>query len=165
MNERVTDIEEELELKSGENNRLRNQVADLELAVQDLYGSRKGEGSIHVELNNMKADNEKLIQLLKSTSDYQDLSDVEIMNKAKYLGGQGAGGLCDAFGIETKGRSRKKKDADANEWIPTEAVRKIKEIQKKFDSKMTEICISQILYEFNIIWRNIMRKENEALKK
>ena len=42
MNERMSDIEEELELKSGENNRLRNQVADLEKSVQDLYGSRKG---------------------------------------------------------------------------------------------------------------------------
>ena len=73
MNERMQDIEEELELKSGENNRLRNQVADLEKSVMDLYGSRKGEGSIHVELNNMKADNEKLIMLLKETSDYQDL--------------------------------------------------------------------------------------------
>jgi len=30
---------------------------------------------------------------------------------------------------------------------------------------MTETCISQILYEFNIIWRNIMRKENEAIKR
>jgi hypothetical protein len=36
----------------------------------DLYGSRKGEGSIHVELNNMKADNEKLVSLLKETSEY-----------------------------------------------------------------------------------------------
>ena len=61
MNERMQDIEEELELKAGENNRLRDQVASLEKAVQDLYGSRKGEGSIHVELNNMKADNDKLI--------------------------------------------------------------------------------------------------------
>ena len=33
MNERMQDIEEELELKAGENNRLRNQVADLEKAV------------------------------------------------------------------------------------------------------------------------------------
>ena len=33
ISERMQDIEEELELKSGENNRLRNQVADLEKAV------------------------------------------------------------------------------------------------------------------------------------
>lgn len=162
----MADIEEELELKSGENNRLRNQVADLERSVQDLYGSRKGEGSLHVELNNMKADNERLLQLLKSTSEYHDLNEVEILKKAKYLGGQSAGSLCDTFGIETnKAKSKRKKDSDANEWIPTDAVKKIKEIQKTFDSKMTETCISQILYEFNYIWRNIMRKENEAIKK
>ena len=54
---------------------------------------------------------------------------------------------------------------DANEWIPTEAVKKIKDLQKQFDGKMTETCISQILYEFNLIWRNIMRKENAAVKR
>jgi len=114
----------------------------------------------------MKADNEKLINLLKSTSEYQDLEDTEIMKKAKYLGGQSVSNLCDTFGIETnKAKSRKKKDSDANEWIPTEAVKKIKEIQQSYKSQMTETCVSQILYEFNIIWRNIMRKENEAIKK
>lgn len=30
---------------------------------------------------------------------------------------------------------------------------------------MTETCISQILYEFNSIWRNIMRKESDAIRK
>ena len=54
---------------------------------------------------------------------------------------------------------------DANEWIPTAAVKNIKEIQIQFDSKMTETCISQILYEFNSIWRNIMRKETDAIRK
>lgn len=94
MNERMSDIEEELELKSGENNRLRTQVAELEKSVMDLYGSRKGEGSIHVELNNMRADNEKLIQLLRETSDYQDLEDVDILKKAKYLSKQSVGNIC-----------------------------------------------------------------------
>lgn len=51
------------------------------------------------------------------------------MRKAKYLEGAGVGGLCEKYGIETnKAKSRKKKDADANEWIPTEAVKKIKEL-------------------------------------
>ena len=168
MNERMQDIEEELELKSGENNRLRNQVADLEKSVMDLYGSRKGEGSIHVELNNMKADVERLINLLKDTSDYQDLDDVEILRKAKYLSQQNIGVICSTFGIESKkkGNAAKNKNlADANEWIPTQAVKKIKEIQAQFEGKMTETCISQILYEFNLIWRNIMRKENAAIKR
>ena len=45
MSDRMRDIEDELELKSGENNRMRKQVADLEKTVQDLFVSRKGEGS------------------------------------------------------------------------------------------------------------------------
>ena len=47
---RLKDIEEELEMKSGENNRLRSQNADLETAVTDLYVSRKGQGSLQVEI-------------------------------------------------------------------------------------------------------------------
>ena len=30
---------------------------------------------------------------------------------------------------------------------------------------MSETCISQILYKLNSIWREIMRKENTAIKK
>ena len=124
-------MDEELELKSKENNRLRSQVADLEKTVQDLYGSRKGQGSIHVELNNMKADNERLIQLLRTTADYQDLEDTEIMRKAKYLAEQSVGAICNRFGIvanKAAARRAAKKDGDANEWIPTEAVKKIKQL-------------------------------------
>ena len=66
----MTDIEEELELKSGENNRLRAQVADQEKTVQDLYVSRKGQGSFEVEMEKMKADNERLMKLLRTTNEY-----------------------------------------------------------------------------------------------
>jgi len=89
------------------------------------------------------------------------------MRKAKYLANQSVGNICNRFGIEgNKAAARRaaKKDGDANEWIPTEAVKKIKEIQQRFESKLTERCISEILYEFNVIWRNIMRKEIESIK-
>lgn len=89
------------------------------------------------------------------------------MRRAKYLSNQSVANICQTFDIKpNKAAARRaaKKDGDANEWIPTEAVKKIKELQARFNSEMTETCISQILYEFNIIWRNIMRKENEAIK-
>jgi hypothetical protein len=60
----MKDIEEELEMKNGENNRLRGQNADLENAIQDLYVSRKGEGSYTVEIETLKTDNMKLLKLL-----------------------------------------------------------------------------------------------------
>ena len=57
----LEDRDEELEMKSGENNRLRSQVADLERTTQDLYRSRKGPGSDKIELDSLKADNDKLL--------------------------------------------------------------------------------------------------------
>lgn len=72
---RLAEIEEELEMKSGENNRLRKQVADLEKTVQDLYVSRKGNGSLQIELDSLKQDNERLIALLKETTEYGDMDD------------------------------------------------------------------------------------------
>ena len=50
MNDRCQDLEDEMELKSGENNRLRKQVADIEVAIQDLYRSRKGHGTLQIEM-------------------------------------------------------------------------------------------------------------------
>ena len=73
--DRLKDIEEELEMKSGENNRLRKQCADLEKAMQDLYVSRKGNGSLQIELDSLKLDNERLLALLKETADYGDMDD------------------------------------------------------------------------------------------
>ena len=73
--ERLKDIEEELELKSGENNRLRKQCADLEKAVQDLYQSRKGQGSLQIELDSLKQDNERLIALLQETTEYGEMDE------------------------------------------------------------------------------------------
>ncbi len=52
-----------------------------------------------------------------------------------------------------------------NDWIPTEAVRTIMQIKEDCKGVMSEICVSQILYKLNTIWRNIMRKENDAIKK
>ena len=69
------DIEDELEMKSGENNRLRKQVADLEAAMNDLYVSRKGNGDLQVEISSLKQDNEKLLALLRETCEYADFSD------------------------------------------------------------------------------------------
>ena len=51
---RLEEIEEELEMKAKENNRLRKQFADLEKAMQDLYCSRKGNGSLQIELDSLK---------------------------------------------------------------------------------------------------------------
>lgn len=124
MAERMADIEEELELKSGENNRLRAQVADQEKTVQDLYVSRKGEGSFEVEMDKLKSDNERLLTMLRSTNEYQNMTENEILKKSIIL----SSGLGKGRGKSSDGTGRAAVASQhgpnlANEWIPTEAVR------------------------------------------
>jgi len=54
----------------------------MEKTVQDLYVSRKGEGSFVVEMEKLKADNERLIMLLRETNEYHDMTEADILKKA-----------------------------------------------------------------------------------
>ena len=123
QNERLRDIEDELEMKAGENNRLRKQVADLEAAMQDLYCSRKGNGSLQIELDSLKADNERLLELLKETCEYADWDDSKIVKHAANKSAKGMTGSVSQKSTKSRGQSadgssvnKAKKD---NDWIPT----------------------------------------------
>jgi septal ring factor EnvC (AmiA/AmiB activator) len=83
--DRLEEIEAELEMKNGENNRLRKQVVDLEKTMQDLYCSRKGNGSLQIELDSLKGDNERLLELLRGTCEYADMDDNDIIKAANSL--------------------------------------------------------------------------------
>jgi hypothetical protein len=69
------------------------------------------------------------------------------------------------IGRHARNKSSESQVSLSNEWIPTEAVRVIQKIKQQFNAQMTETCVSQILYELNGIWRAIMRKETDAIKK
>lgn len=168
--DRADDLEAEMDLKSGENNRLREQVAEIEAAMQDLYYSRKGKGTLQIELESLKSENEHLLALLRETSEYCDFEDDEILKSSKTHSLHGAEAIDSTFGANKRARTGsadacKSKSKLNNNWIPTDAVRAIFEIRDKFNGEMTERAISQILYQLCTIWRNIMRAETEAQRK
>jgi hypothetical protein len=90
-------MEDELEMKSGENNRLRKQCVDLEGAMQDLYKSRKGQGSLQIEIDSLKSDNERLLDLLKGTTEYSDMERADILKSAATSRLKGSKGIHNAF--------------------------------------------------------------------
>lgn len=54
-----------------------------------------------------------------------------------------------------------------NNWIPSESVKVVNDILRDTQIPDSEIgnTARRILYDLNMIWRKIMRKENEAIKK
>eukprot|EP00352_Strombidinopsis_acuminata_P009439 CAMPEP_0176361006 /NCGR_PEP_ID=MMETSP0126-20121128/17438_1 /TAXON_ID=141414 ORGANISM="Strombidinopsis acuminatum, Strain SPMC142" /NCGR_SAMPLE_ID=MMETSP0126 /ASSEMBLY_ACC=CAM_ASM_000229 /LENGTH=147 /DNA_ID=CAMNT_0017716375 /DNA_START=719 /DNA_END=1162 /DNA_ORIENTATION=+ len=107
--------------------------------------------------------------MIKGTCEYQDMEDAEIFKAAITLNMSNADSLNATYKANMKSRGHteeeKRKKKINNDWIPTEAVQKLQEIKERFDGQLSEHCMSRILYDLNSIWRNIMRKENEAIKK
>ena len=92
--------------------------------MQDLYVSRKGEGSFEVEMDKLKGDNERLLTMLRSTNEYQNMTENEILKKSIILSsglGKGRGKSSDGTGREAAASQHGPNLQ--NEWIPTEAVR------------------------------------------
>lgn len=106
-----------------------------------------------------------MLELLKTTTEYADYDDSSIM---KASGKTTSGGFNSSKGFSgTKTEKDFRKAKIDNDWIPTEAVRAIQRIKEtpEYNGMMTETAISRILYDMNAIWRNIMRKEVDAVKK
>ena len=80
-------------------------------------------------MEKLRADNERLLSLLKNTSEYGEISEVDIMNNSKSLNTSAiSGGKTNGRSKSLKGGSSfsaSKKISLTNEWIPTEAVRVI----------------------------------------
>ena len=97
------------------------------------------------------------------------MPDSDVLKESRTLNRSGLNSSFQTTGSRSRGKSAggdsKYGPNLSNEWIPTEAVRAIQKIKEQFGAQMTETCVSQILYELNSIWRAIMRKENDALKR
>ena len=78
---------------------------DLEKTMQDLYVSRKGNGSLQIELDSLKADNEKLLDLLRTTCEYAEMDDSDIVKAAGKLKNKVGSGVSGRSSIRSRAPS------------------------------------------------------------
>ena len=77
-----------------------------------------------MEMDKLKGDNERLLMMLRSTNEYQNMTENEILKKSIIL----SSGLGKGRGKSSDGAGRAATASQhgpnlQNEWIPTEAVR------------------------------------------
>lgn len=108
---------------------------------------------MQIELDSLKLDNERLLALLKETTEYGEMDDDQIQkcamraavgsasqaSNAKSRRSASTAGDSMQGGPKSKGGA---KEAKNNDWIPTEAVRTILKIRDQFGGTMSETCIS-----------------------
>ena len=94
--------------------------------MQDLYCSRKGNGSLQIELDSLRQDNERLLALLKETCEYGDMDDDQIQNAAMRTSMLAKSSVASAKSKKSSmtdstqgGPKGSVKEAKNNDWIPT----------------------------------------------
>lgn len=103
-------IQRETNTKSSEISNLKQQIEDLQKELDELYIKRKVEGTAILEVEHLKADNQRLIGILKGTKEYKDFACF-----VEDSGGAISLPLQQSTSKKTKGKTETSKD-----WIPAE---------------------------------------------
>lgn len=111
-----------------------------------------------LEMEHYRADNDRLVSLLKETKDYGAFAEFAMDNNGgpRYLGSQ----LDEPASKTKKGRKGKenKKEED-NSWIPNQAFKIAHDYREKHGNEMNETLINKMLTELNKVWRERERKQ------
>jgi predicted RNase H-like nuclease (RuvC/YqgF family) len=111
---------EELEKVNSEKQELNSKIRDLQRNIDELYVNRKSEAAMVLEVEHLKEDNIRLLQLLKTTNEFKDFA---------YLSEDVSGGIRFVRSYENKVKARPKSTTSRvkndrvdprnnNNWVP-----------------------------------------------
>ena len=178
LNQNERDLtKKELEEQKKINKQQNKMISDLQKQLDIINIHKKNEGALAVEVEHLKEDNIRLLEMMKESTD------PAIKNFA-FLDNSSSGGIryirpksnkSDLVRKPISGKDRRSRSTqnyksyksnkemkdrkDANNWIPLEAYECAMEFRNKYDLDMTDIEIEQLLSALNKIWQEKLKKE------
>ena len=183
LNQNERDIsKKELEEQKKINKQQNKIISDLQKQVDIVNIHKKNEGALSIEVEHLKEDNIRLLEMLKQSND------PNIRNLA-FLDNSSSGGIrfirpkdnkSDLIRNPISGKERRSKSTqnyksfrsnkdlndrkDSNNWIPLEAYECATDFRNKYNLDMTDIEIEQLLSKLNKIWQEKLKKEVNNVK-
>ena len=183
LNQNERDIsKKELEEQKKINKQQNKIISDLQKQVDIVNIHKKNEGALSLEIEHLKEDNIRLLEMLKQSND------PNIKNLA-FLDNSSSGGIrfirpkdnkTDLIRNPISGKERRSKSTqnyksfrsnkdlndrkDSNNWIPLEAYECAMDFRNKYNLDMTDIEIEQLLSKLNKIWQEKLKKEVNNVK-
>jgi hypothetical protein len=154
---RVRDLQSQLASLETELKLLREKARQGERDIDKLYLDKKSEGTVMLEVEHYRADNARLIQLLKQTDEFKDFAEYAEDSKGmRYLP------LGNAPPPKIKKPCTTCKAAnEVEEWVPAEAFHIAHNFAAKYgNSGFTQAQINKLLSQINAIWRQ--REKNQV---
>ena len=183
LNQNERDLtKKELEEQKKINKQQNKLISDLHKQLDIMGVHKKNEGALSLEVEHLKEDNIRLLEMMKESTD------PAIKNFA-FLDNSSSGGIRYITPKSSKTnivrnplsandrRSRSTQNyraykcnreisgrKDANNWIPLEAYECAMEFRNKYNLDMTDIEIEQLLSKLNKIWQEKLKREINNVK-
>lgn len=160
---RASDFSSQLLEKDEIIKSLQTEVQDLKQQVSEVQGKkfvnplaqRKSEGTALLEIEHIKADNDRLVKLLHKTKEYKNFGKYadNTTGSVRYL-------------PPTDKKKYPSKDITENVdpnleekfWVPREAFEIAYRIRDNNDGKLDDLMINELLKSLNVVWRERERK-------
>ena len=162
FNEKQNLENEKYKLLSESQNKI---IIKLQKEIDDLYKNKQTESNLLLENENLKKDNIRLIEMLKSTNEYSEFSYLNFTNK---------NGI--KFVEKPKLDIRKKRDMfeqmkmkeeiknNKKNWVPNEVLYLIQDYNKKYNLNLNDKIIDDLLGSLNYFFKKEEKKRLNLIK-
>ena len=161
-------IREELENEKKINQKQQDKILELEKKIDQMYLQRQSEGSLILEIQHLKDDNMRLLQMLKTTEEFKNFA---------YLNETIPGGVklikdndeqkkinsVVSFKLKDKSVIQKSQEniKDNQSYIPNEAYDLAVQFKNKYNGELNDNLINELLSSINKIYKTREKKRNE----
>jgi hypothetical protein len=165
--QQTMELEEEVQRKAIMIRTMGTSIKDGEKAVDSLSLNRRAEGTALLEVEHLKADNARLVRLLKSTKEFKNFGEfIEDSGNGAHAMTETKGGFQrECTKKKSQGKTLKTKSTgELEDWIPAEAFNLAHSFRARYSQFLTESAINTLLEDLNKIWRNRERRQVARVK-
>lgn len=157
---------DESQRKTDEISKLKQEIYRLKQELLESQAERRSEGTALLEVEHLKADNDRLIKLLQGTKEYKNFSKFAMDN---------LGSVRFMPNIKKKkcavthcGANTLKENVAPNfeeeNWIPQEAFDVAYSFKKQYGGELTDTLINKLLKTLNLVWRDREKRQIARVK-
>jgi hypothetical protein len=144
---------EDLENTKKEKSQLEDKIRQLEKQIDELYINRKSEAAMSLEIEHLKEDNVRLLQLLKTTNEFKDFAYLadDVSGGIRYVKSTIDQNIKKSKSMRTKDRLHFEKVTPRNDlnWVPMEAYNYAFEFRDKNNLELSDMLLEELLFSVN----------------
>mmetsp|Transcript_29065 Transcript_29065/g.52010 ORF Transcript_29065/g.52010 Transcript_29065/m.52010 type:complete len:347 (+) Transcript_29065:135-1175(+) len=133
----LKDLESSIVSRDNEIVGLREKVRELQSQLDSTLLSRRGEASLRLQVEHYKDDQDRLLRLLKTTSEFKEFSDF----------------AQSASNVHYHSSNIEKPDSNPDSWFPAEALNLADNFLEKYGNVLPERAIRKLVEDLNKLWR------------